>query len=32
MYLGGAEILEHEFNREWERHGGKPYKMQNGKT
>lgn len=21
----GAEILEHEFNREWERHGGKPY-------
>ncbi|XP_037884641.1 myosin heavy chain 95F isoform X2 [Glossina fuscipes] len=22
----GAEILEHEFNREWERHGGKPYK------
>ncbi|XP_070491235.1 myosin heavy chain 95F isoform X2 [Chironomus tepperi] len=27
----GAEILDHEFNREWERHGGKPYKMQNGK-
>lgn len=22
----GAEILEHEFNREWERYGGKPYK------
>ena len=22
----GAEILEHEFNREWERHGGKEYK------
>ncbi|KAM7361302.1 myosin heavy chain 95F jaguar isoform 3-T3 [Cochliomyia hominivorax] len=22
----GAEILEHEFNREWEKHGGKPYK------
>lgn len=22
----GAEILEHEFNREWERNGGKPYK------
>jgi len=22
----GAEILEHEFAREWERHGGKPYK------
>lgn len=22
----GAEILEHEFNREWERHGGKPYR------
>lgn len=21
----GAEILEHEFIREWERHGGKPY-------
>lgn len=21
----GAEILEHEFGREWERHGGKPY-------
>uniref|UniRef100_A0A6M2DFQ7 Putative myosin class ii heavy chain n=1 Tax=Xenopsylla cheopis TaxID=163159 RepID=A0A6M2DFQ7_XENCH len=21
----GAEILEHEFNREWERNGGKPY-------
>ncbi|XP_015589785.1 myosin heavy chain 95F isoform X2 [Cephus cinctus] len=21
----GAEILDHEFNREWERHGGKPY-------
>lgn len=21
----GAEILEHEFNREWERHGGKIY-------
>lgn len=21
----GAEILEHEFNREWERHGGKEY-------
>jgi myosin-6 len=21
----GAEILEHEFNREWERHGGKKY-------
>ncbi|KAG5673983.1 hypothetical protein PVAND_003979 [Polypedilum vanderplanki] len=28
----GAEILEHEFNREWERHGGKPYKVQNGKS
>lgn len=22
----GAEILEHEFTREWERHGGQPYK------
>lgn len=22
----GAEILEHEFNREWERHSGKPYR------
>jgi len=22
----GAEILEHEFNKEWERHGGKPYR------
>ncbi|XP_055381599.1 myosin heavy chain 95F isoform X4 [Condylostylus longicornis] len=22
----GAEILEHEFNREWDRNGGKPYK------
>jgi len=22
----GAEILEHEFNREWERNGGKAYK------
>lgn len=21
----GAEILEHEFEKEWERHGGKPY-------
>lgn len=21
----GAEILEYEFNREWERYGGKPY-------
>jgi myosin-6 len=21
----GAEILEHEFNREWERHVGKEY-------
>lgn len=21
----GAEILEQEFIREWERHGGKPY-------
>lgn len=28
----GAEILEHEFNREWERNGGKPFKMTNGKT
>lgn len=28
----GAEILEHEFNREWERNGGKPYKMTNGKS
>lgn len=27
----GAEILEHEFNREWERNGGKPFKtMTNG--
>lgn len=23
----GAEILEHEFNREWERHGGKSLKI-----
>jgi myosin VI len=23
----GAEILEHEFNREWERNGGKQYRM-----
>lgn len=22
----GAEILEHEFNREWNRYGGKAYK------
>lgn len=22
----GAEILEHEFNREWERNGGKQYR------
>lgn len=22
----GAEILEHEFNREWEKNGGKPYR------
>lgn len=22
----GAEILEFEFNKEWERHGGKPYR------
>lgn len=22
----GAEILEHEFNKEWERNGGKPHK------
>ena len=22
----GAEILEHEFNREWERNGGKSYR------
>ena len=22
----GAEILEHEFNREWDRNHGKPYK------
>jgi myosin-6 len=22
----GAEILEHEFNREWEKHGGSEYK------
>lgn len=22
----GAEILEHEFNREWERNGGKAYR------
>lgn len=28
----GAEILEHEFNREWERNGGKPFKMTNGKS
>jgi len=21
----GAEILEHEFNKEWEKHGGRPY-------
>lgn len=21
----GAEVLEHEFNREWEKYGGKPY-------
>lgn len=21
----GAEVLEHEFNREWEKHGGKSY-------
>ncbi|XP_015432777.1 PREDICTED: myosin heavy chain 95F isoform X4 [Dufourea novaeangliae] len=21
----GAEVLEHEFNREWEKHGGKPF-------
>ena len=29
----GAEILEHEFNREWEKNGGKCYtnKMSNGK-
>jgi myosin VI len=28
----GAEILEHEFNREWERNGGKPFKIINGKS
>lgn len=22
----GAEILEHEFNKEWEKNGGKPYR------
>lgn len=22
----GAEILEYEFNKEWEIHGGKPYR------
>ncbi|XP_058063778.1 myosin heavy chain 95F isoform X1 [Anopheles bellator] len=27
----GAEILEHEFNREWEQHGGKPYSRLNVK-
>uniref|UniRef100_A0A2M4BA63 Putative myosin class v heavy chain n=1 Tax=Anopheles marajoara TaxID=58244 RepID=A0A2M4BA63_9DIPT len=27
----GAEILEHEFNREWEQHGGKPYNRLNVK-
>lgn len=21
----GAEILENDFNKEWEKHGGKPY-------
>lgn len=21
----GAEILEHEFEKEWEKHGGKPF-------
>lgn len=26
----GAEILEHEFSREWERNGGKPYKKMIG--
>ncbi|KAK0182057.1 hypothetical protein PV327_000228 [Microctonus hyperodae] len=28
----GAEILEHEFNREWERHGGKPYIIPSDRT
>ncbi|CAO1430727.1 unnamed protein product [Diamesa hyperborea] len=26
----GAEILDHEFTREWERNGGKPFKILNG--
>lgn len=25
----GAEILDHEFTREWERNGGKPFKIPN---
>ncbi|KAL5282800.1 MYO6 family protein [Megaselia abdita] len=28
----GAEILEHEFNREWERNNGKPYKILGGQN
>lgn len=26
----GAEILDPEFTREWERNGGKPFKIPNG--
>lgn len=28
----GAEILEHEFDREWGRNSGKPFKVSNGKS
>ncbi|XP_046613209.1 myosin heavy chain 95F isoform X2 [Neodiprion virginianus] len=28
----GAEILEHEFNKEWERNGGKPYTIPSERT
>ena len=27
----GAEILEHDFNKEWERNGGKGYVTPNGR-
>jgi myosin-6 len=28
----GAEILEHEFNREWEKHGGGAYMRPSSRT
>lgn len=28
----GAEILENDFNKEWEKHGGKPYTKNKAKN